>query len=124
MESCQKSRGLVVPPLPKPNPLIEVEENKSFQTSLHRFILHSIFSRRAYTDPYFTGLMEEAYKEWQELEEQTGVELVKYEPRDGDDDCLEGVCYRETGLLCFSDDLESPWLGAIIDSLAAQVFQI
>ena len=31
------------------------------------------------------------------------------------------VCYRETGLLCFSDLLESPWLGAIIDSLGAQV---
>jgi len=59
--------------------------------------------RRAYTDPYFTGLMEEAYKEWHHLEEQTGVKLVK-----------------ETGLLCFSDMLESPWLGAIIDSLVAQ----
>ena len=31
------------------------------------------------------------------------------------------MCYRETGLLCFSDLLESPWLGAIIDSLGAQV---
>ena len=27
--------------------------------------------------------MEEAYKEWQELEEQTGVKLVKYDPRGG-----------------------------------------
>ena len=34
------------------------------------------------------------------------------------------VCYRETGLLCFSDLLESPWLGAIIDSLGAQVFRM
>ena len=34
------------------------------------------------------------------------------------------VCYRETGLLCFSDLLESPWLGAIIDSLGAQVFRV
>ena len=31
--------------------------------------------------------MEEAYKEWQELEEQTGVKLVKYDPRGGFDDC-------------------------------------
>jgi len=59
--------------------------------------------RRAYTDPLFTGLMEEAYKEWELLEKQTGVELV-----------------RETGLLCFSDFLESPWLASIVDSLAAQ----
>ena len=36
------------------------------------------FFRRAYTDPYFTGLMEEAYKEWEDLQKQTGVQLVKY----------------------------------------------
>ena len=67
--------------------------------------------------------MEEAYKEWQELEEQTGVKLVKYDPRGGFND-YACFLFRETGLLCFSDDLESPWLGAIIDSLAAQVSQI
>ena len=66
--------------------------------------------------------MEEAYKEWQDLEEQTRVKLVKYDPRDGYNDC-DCFDFRETGLLCFSDDLESPWLGAIIDSLAAQVIQ-
>ena len=38
-------------------------------------------SRRAYTDPLFTGLMEEAYKEWELLEKQTGVELVRCTPR-------------------------------------------
>ena len=67
--------------------------------------------------------MEEAYKEWQELEEQTGVKLVKYDPRGGFND-YACFLFRETGLLCFSDDLESPWLGAIVDSLAAQVSQI
>ena len=78
--------------------------------------------RRAYTDPYFTGLMEEAYKEWHQLEEQTGVKLVKYDLHDDYDyNCFDDVCNRETGLLCFSDMLESPWLGAIIDSLVAQV---
>ena len=30
--------------------------------------------------------MEEAYKEWQQLEEQTGVKLVKYDHRDDYDD--------------------------------------
>ena len=68
--------------------------------------------------------MEEAYKEWQDLEQQTGVKLVKYDPRDGFHHGFDAVCYRETGLLCFSDELESPWLGAIIDSLAAQVIQV
>ena len=61
-----------------------------------------IFVRRAYTDPYFTGLMEEAYKEWQELEEQTGVKLVKYDPWDGFDDCdclgRLGSCVSQTSL--------------------------
>merc|ERR1740128_109375 len=42
---------------------------------------------RAYPDPVFTRLMEEAYREWHKLERQTSVKLIK-----------------ETGLLCFSDD--------------------
>ena len=41
-----------------------------------RILIKSV-SRRAYTDPLFTGLMEEAYKEWELLEKQTGVELVR-----------------------------------------------
>ena len=33
--------------------------------------------------------MEEAYKEWQDLEEQTGVKLVKYDHRQDYDDDAE-----------------------------------
>ena len=33
--------------------------------------------RRAYTDPYFTGLMEEAYMEWEALEQETATSLIQ-----------------------------------------------
>jgi len=55
--------------------------------------------RRAYPDPYLTSLMEQAYKEWDEIMKQTGVKLIK-----------------ETGLLCFSDDPENKFLNQIIKS--------
>ena len=33
--------------------------------------------RKAYPDPFFTNIMEEAYKEWNSIEKQTGVKLIK-----------------------------------------------
>ena len=33
--------------------------------------------RKAYPDPFFTNIMEEAYKEWNYIEKQTGVKLIK-----------------------------------------------
>ena len=33
--------------------------------------------RKAYPDPFFTNIMEEAYKEWNFIEKQTGVKLIK-----------------------------------------------
>ena len=35
------------------------------------------YLRKAYPDPFFTALMEEAYKEWEDIEEKTGVKLIK-----------------------------------------------
>ena len=34
-------------------------------------------TRRAYPDPYFTKLMESAYKEWARIEQTTGIKLIK-----------------------------------------------
>jgi len=55
--------------------------------------------RRAYPDPFFTSLMESAYREWENIENQTGVKLI-----------------QETGLLCFSDDKNNGFINRIVDS--------
>ena len=33
--------------------------------------------RRAYTDPYFTAVMEEAYREWEALEREAATTLLQ-----------------------------------------------
>jgi len=55
--------------------------------------------RRAYPDPVFTQLMEEAYKGWHQLEESMGVTLMK-----------------QTGLLCFADEPQNPFVTSVLAS--------
>jgi len=55
--------------------------------------------RRAYPDPVFTQLMEEAYTGWRHLEEAMEVSLMK-----------------QTGLLCFADEPENPFVTSVLAS--------
>jgi len=55
--------------------------------------------RRAYPDPVFTQLMEEAYQGWHQLEETMGVTLMK-----------------QTGLLCFADEPQNPFVTSVLAS--------
>ncbi|XP_023337941.1 peroxisomal sarcosine oxidase [Eurytemora carolleeae] len=55
--------------------------------------------RKAYPDPFFTALMEEAYKEWEDIEKKTGVKLIK-----------------KTGLLCFAENKNIKFINDTIDS--------
>jgi len=55
--------------------------------------------RKAYPDPYFTRLMEDAYNEWDIIERELGVQLIK-----------------ETGLLCFSEEKGNKFMNKVIKS--------
>jgi len=57
--------------------------------------------RKAYPDPVFQRLMDEAYKEWEQIEKQHGGSIMK-----------------ETGLLCFADEKENDFLTGVISSFA------
>jgi len=57
--------------------------------------------RRAYPDPVFQRLMNEAYREWAQIEKLQSATLMK-----------------ETGLLCFADEEENPFLNGVISSFA------
>jgi len=55
--------------------------------------------RKAYPDPFFSNLMKEAYQEWDLIEKEQGVQLIK-----------------ETGLLCFSEEIDNKFMKNVITS--------
>jgi len=57
--------------------------------------------RKAYPDPVFQRLMDEAYREWGEIQNLHGSSLMK-----------------ETGLLCFADEEENAFLTGVISSFS------
>jgi len=58
--------------------------------------------RKAYPDPFFTNIMEHAYKEWKNIEQLLGIKLIK-----------------QTGLLCFSDEKNNIFMEQTIGAFKA-----
>ena len=65
-------------------------------------MMMTIIIRKAYPDPFFTRLMEQAYKEWREIERAQGVELI-----------------RQTGLLCLSEEKDNEHTSDVIKAFEA-----
>ena len=82
--------------------MVRAEASGGDDVMIVMMMMMMIITRKAYPDPFFTRLMEQAYNEWREIERAQGVELI-----------------RRTGLLCFSEEKDNEHTSDVIKAFEA-----